>query len=297
VKLARILHSRSFAVSSERREVLELIGEATAPARDARRDNPTEAADATDVLDFTNYVWAATWCDCALPRIRLRAARAASFAATAVPREHATAVLPPWAAFLIELEDVEGVLSLPGTCDPFDRLEVLSSSMLSGRPTWCVFARSRDGNVLHQLLIPEEDWGAQMSDHGLFTTTSTDASKRLMQVVCRIVLGTCLALSTPEDREVAEHRGSSKRFRRRGHPGVTDFVLSNDVRVDVREAVGGYVTGGGAAPTVQSLVRGHWKRQAHGPGASLRRWIQVEPYWRGPEDAPVVVRRHVLGSS
>lgn len=294
VKLARLLHRRSFGRFADEDELLTGIAETLAPARELRRDSPTEAVDATDVFDFTNGVWAATWCQCGLPRVRVRAARAASFAATSMPPEQATAVVPPWSAFLIELENVETMLTLPGSEDPFDRVEVLNTSLIAGSPTWSVFARSRGGNVLHRLLLPEDDWGAQAGDSGLFRDAAVDASERLLQVVCRIVLGTCLALSSPEERETGRHRACSKRFRRHRHPGVTDFVVGNDVRVDVRSAVGDYVAGGGVPPAVQSLVRGHWKRQAHGPGGALRRWIQIEPYWRGPEEGPVVVRKHVL---
>ena len=49
-----------------------------------------------------------------------------------------------------------------------------------------------------------------------------------------------------------------------------------------------------SAPSVQTLVRGHWKHQPHGKGRSERKYIFVEPYWRGPEDAPITVRPHAL---
>lgn len=32
-------------------------------------------------------------------------------------------------------------------------------------------------------------------------------------------------------------------------------------------------------------VRGHHKRQAYGKGWKLRRWIWIQPYWKGPTDA------------
>lgn len=38
---------------------------------------------------------------------------------------------------------------------------------------------------------------------------------------------------------------------------------------------------------VRSLVAGHWKMQPHGPNRSERKLIRIEPYWRGPLDAPV----------
>jgi hypothetical protein len=118
----------------------------------------------------------------------------------------------------------------------------------------------------------------------------------MFQVVSRIVLGLCLHLTTPQVLADARRRARSKRFRnvRSGPPQMTNFVIGNDVKVDVTRAVREYVTRGGRAPSVQSLVRGHWKRQAHGPGLSLRKWIEIHPYWRGPEDGPVVLRSHIV---
>lgn len=46
------------------------------------------------------------------------------------------------------------------------------------------------------------------------------------------------------------------------------------------------------SPTVQFLVRGHWRQQAHGPGHSLRKPIWIEPFWKGPEEARVLLRQH-----
>jgi hypothetical protein len=56
----------------------------------------------------------------------------------------------------------------------------------------------------------------------------------------------------------------------------------------VREAAFGGRRRG--SPAVQTLVRGHIKRQVVGVGRSGRKVIWVEPYWRGPEDAPILAR-------
>ena len=42
------------------------------------------------------------------------------------------------------------------------------------------------------------------------------------------------------------------------------------------------------------LVRGHWRSQPHGPKNSLRRWIFIEPHWKGPDMAEAVNREYVV---
>lgn len=49
-------------------------------------------------------------------------------------------------------------------------------------------------------------------------------------------------------------------------------------------------------PAIQRLVRGHHKRQVVGIGRSGRRVIWIEPYWRGPEDAPILTRPYKVDS-
>lgn len=78
-------------------------------------------------------------------------------------------------------------------------------------------------------------------------------------------------------------------------PKTWAIELRRDVKVDARKWVRDYVASGGKSPSVQTLVRGHRKRQPYGPHAlNLRKWIHIEAFWRGPEDAPIVVRGHAL---
>lgn len=51
-----------------------------------------------------------------------------------------------------------------------------------------------------------------------------------------------------------------------------------------------------APPALQRLVRGHYKRQVIGVGRAGRKVIWIEPYWRGPEDAPILTRPYHVGA-
>lgn len=46
-------------------------------------------------------------------------------------------------------------------------------------------------------------------------------------------------------------------------------------------------SGNGSPLFVRTLVSGHWKMQPYGPKHSQRKLIRIEPFWRGPLDAPV----------
>lgn len=45
---------------------------------------------------------------------------------------------------------------------------------------------------------------------------------------------------------------------------------------------------------VRTRVAGHWRRVAHGPGRTERRWQFIEPFWRGPEDGILNAPKHEL---
>lgn len=57
-------------------------------------------------------------------------------------------------------------------------------------------------------------------------------------------------------------------------------------------------TGMGTSPGVRVLVGattgGFWRMQPYGPGKTLRKKIWVMPFFRGPEDAPIVWRHDVI---
>jgi hypothetical protein len=296
VLTGRAVHTRSIVGSANDAQALRRLENRVRPALGLRPDRPyvPDELDDLDRVDIANAFWAGKWCGCGFPRLRLRAARAALLAATCIPGDLVGDVRPPWPAFLINLEGEEQLLADPDRPGVFyDQIEVLYSDA-TGRPTWTFFRRSPTCENYSRLWTTPEEWGSDLDSLRLFDRDEIDPQSRIFQVVSRIVLGLCLHLSMPGVQEAASTRAKSKRFRRdrSGPPQMTNFVLGNDVKVDFSRAIRDYICRGGRAVTVQSMVRGHWKRQAHGPGHSLRKLIHIEPYWRGPEGAPVLVRAH-----
>lgn len=274
---------------------LEQVSKAMRPALALRpdRDGIPDVLDAIDHSDIANAFWAAKWCTSAFPRVRLRSARAAWFAASAISADVMADVRPPWPAFMVQLEGEPLLIDPEHPGVYYDQIEVLYSTA-TGTPTWSFWRRAPYCHNYFRLWTTSEEWASDLNGARLFDRDGADPQARIFQVVSRIVLGLCIHLTEPHILDEARHRARSPRFRnvRSGPPQLTNLVIGNDVKVDVGEAIREYVRRGGSSPTVQSLIRGHWKRQPHGPGLSERKWIHVEPYWRGPETGPVLVRAH-----
>ncbi len=118
-----------------------------------------------------------------------------------------------------------------------------------------------------------------------------------------LVKGACLALSNPDDykrQSLKERSDKAAKPQRDGEPdfAVSRFMLSAPVLVDLRQTLLDHVAGrkrtslSGGSPTVQFFVRGHWRNQAHGPHRSLRKQIQIQGFWKGPEEGRVLLRNY-----
>jgi hypothetical protein len=117
------------------------------------------------------------------------------------------------------------------------------------------------------------------------------------------VKGACLALSDPEQykkQSLSKNEGSFKKTKRvGGAPELNNarYMLSAPVQVDLRDVVHAVQRGEkrrGGKLTVQFLVRGHWKNQAHGPHLSLRKRKWLQPYWKGDESTRILLRDYIV---
>ncbi len=131
-----------------------------------------------------------------------------------------------------------------------------------------------------------------------FDEDREESHQRIDRALRRAFVGTMLEIMSPK----SHAGGGGSMSRRRGAELPTQnatIVLRRNVIVDCRDWLDNHLRGDEDARrvlSVQTLVRGHWKRQACGVSRSERKFIHVEPYWRGPEDAPIAVRSHILGA-
>jgi len=132
---------------------------------------------------------------------------------------------------------------------------------------------------------------------GVTIPASTDAREQILDedaltglAAFRIVANLTSWLSGHPAKREKTHRASTAK-RHSKHCWPTVWVTGGAVSLpkSLREAAAEYAMSGSSASKpgwklrMQSIVRGHWKQQAHGPQNALRKLIWVEPYLRGPD--------------
>lgn len=228
--------------------------------------------------------FALAWAENGFPTIEPGHRLAASLMATSVPQEH-----------------VDEFVRMPWRCFGF----YIPDGLLSRGDGFAIALHAKDGifklldihgGQMHLGFEPSlADWASKITPRGDtdLTVEETDYRLRSAELAGRLLLGICLEMSTYRPSETSSS-GSIERVTKEGvYPSV--FKLTRDVKVDARKSVREYADGRRRVnPTVRVLVRGHWKLQAHGAGMTERSLIHIEPYWRGEDDAPVAVRKHIL---
>lgn len=228
------------------------------------------------------------WSETSFATVELGAKLAASLAATSIPPEYAANVVMPFRIVRIVVP--------PGVLDE-DEASILVARLDDGRFFTLAMTSLQGGHQQFGSLADFLRYRARAE--ALPADMRTDRwvpFERVSELLHQIAVGTMIELDQrgKSAEPPAPRPGAPPAVDARGNPRVWTFKLTRPVKVDVRPAIRAYVAGGGRSPTVQLLVRGHHRRVRTGPGRAEVRWAQVEPYWRGPEDAPVALRPHRL---
>lgn len=258
---------------------------------------------------------AAKWARNGFPQVTMSHKFAAALLATGVGKDTLEQVSPPWDSFLLDVPN--GLLAImdnkSGQEQDIQRILVVRTMNETKGVTWSYVAfghsvaMCRLGATTEELLPPEieEDVFVQLENDpdssGLFESLLlqglTDQDKRVSSLLGRLIINTCLAMSDPENIKAigTGHKSSSGPGRSDPEPVVRTYQVGRPVKLDCREYIAKFVRGGARnLPSVQTLVRGHFKSQPHGPKSTLRKVIWREPFWRGPEDAPILTRPHEM---
>lgn len=240
------------------------------------------------------WLFAGRWVQQGAPRVVLDDQLAASLMATDVGLEQAEFIQPPWKAFVIDLPPGLLVHEAGGKVRSSQRISV-QYAVYDGGPQWIYWVNELDEEGEPGIFV-KATTKKLIQDHWDNVEGIDDQYARINRLVGRLITSLCLALSDPTTttlRERKRSKGRGNKFRTPHRiPDTRDFVVGRSITIDCRQAIRDYVEGGGKRGPirVQTLVRGHWKHQVHGTNRALRKLIHIEPYWKGPEEAKILLR-------
>lgn len=115
------------------------------------------------------------------------------------------------------------------------------------------------------------------------------------ELLTSYIKGVCLSIH--DRKNVKEKSWAKKSNKFRGEPEWygRSYILSRPVSIDFREEILNIFNGlKKDGPKVQFPVRGHWRDQACGKSLKDRKTIWIEPFWKGPEDARILLRGYCV---
>lgn len=294
-----------FETGFRERDDFDAFATAAAALENVNAGPANEMLHAGDNVDPHRFMFFGRWFASGAPRVRLSAAQAAALMLTDLPKDFVDSELrQPWPAFVVELP--EGLVPI-GDAANFARRVLVHRVRTAGSD--CLWWVSVEGTStalcvgrrsLYDMQSEDELYGAgqdgdrNISFLGLRFHTHREVFARFA-AVAKLVAGICYKMQETPPPPVRAHGGGAVRRRPGGPPQTTDVTLGFPVKVDFSNLVRGHLLGQiKRLAKVQWLVRGHWRNQACGAGRLERRRQWIEPFWKGPIDAPILVRPFLL---
>ncbi len=249
-------------------------------------------------------LFAAKWAVHAFQRLMTSHTFAAALMCSDVQKEALDGIEQQWDAFLVLVPN--GMLVAGGL--EFSRVMVATYSfgarmilMTTGGPAMSLHVAFA-GTVLDEapdlasLLVSDAD-----------DLNEDLATKRCVVMAKRLVAGLLLNLQDAGTHKVRKVDARPKSKGREAEPEHRIVTVGAPLEIDCRDAVKEYVEHGTRSsektgrrlrgtPTVQWMVRGHYRMQAHGPKHALRRKTWIRPHWQGHEAALIQTRAAKVSS-
>lgn len=266
-------------------------------------ENPALAGALALPFEQIMTLGSARWADCGFPQIIVGHRYAAALMATHIPEDVLPLVRPPWPGFLIELPDAMlPVINEKNEEAPLRR--VLVQHIKDEKETWQFLAMTdgitniwRHGIDTKELALSEAAGTGTWEGCTFAIPIDDGIDGRTNQLVGKLIAAVCLAMSDPNNVKAHPSFGVVGSVGRKNkEPKARTYKLGKTIEIDCRASLDDFIhnrgTRKGVSPTVQTLVRGHWKpKLAERVGYPV--W--VEPYWRGPIDAPILTRAVRVG--
>ncbi len=270
--------------------------------------NKNSVGQKESVINFLNHdacgqslmLALARWYDSGCPTLQIGHKLAASLMSTRLNSDIKAYIKPPWPGFIINLPTELLFTTIEGKLTPLTRIAFYSFDKGEGLK-WNMTLISKDGGLFTLSGYSVDDMIENRDLGPLHTPSKSDVmhneqidsyDRKTSVLIFRLVLGIALELSNPDNLVArnAEAKEWGKSKRKSKLPTIRLFELARKSTINCVDLVRSYTAGNGTSPAVQILVRGHWKHQACGTGRTQRKVIHVEPYWRGPEDAPIPLK-------
>lgn len=243
-------------------------------------------------------VFAGRWGSLACPVARLDLKWSASVCCSSIPEELFGLIRPPWSHFVIELPRGLGFTFLindvetPMASVCVSRLSRAVRSRVAGIVDgWSIRPYAASGRSVKQAVLTDEQLFSGMQAPEQAPSPCTRTTEMLGPLIGAV----CMAFNSGGSQKLSGRSDAARRARGARYPTRNEYMVGRPVVVDLTERVRSHIEGViRGSLKVQGIVRGHWKNQPHGTGSTQRKFIHVEPYWRGPEDAPIIIRPHDL---
>lgn len=249
------------------------------------------------------------WIHCGCPRLVTEAKYAASLMCTKVTESLAEDIVIPWESFRVELP--RGLFDHDGysydhilVCN-FTGSEFFGAMMLlegnrkgnEGEEEDIAVCQIMAADDMAALLLDREKADEYLPDGISVDDEFRKGKARALRLAIRLVVGLLYTMQyTSNFRTHPPSLNDQRRTIRSGPPKHRTIFVGKPIAFDARPAVRSFLDARkGGVPSVQTLVRGHFKRQVVGVTRAGRKVIWIEPYWRGPEDAPILARPFHVG--
>lgn len=274
---------------------------ATAWARDLAERTTIPGDTNSKISIFTNrLLFGVKWLHCGRVKLVTSHTYAAALMASTVTENISEDMILPWKAFRVELPS--GLLATDQL--QFEAIDVgVYENVDRG---CCINLRGRrvspsSGNTYFIRAVSDPAlmfFSKDVEPEVVGDIVDFDVKERAMRLAIRLVTGLLYTVQHTDNFKNRTYKGTLKGGSGRdGPPSHRIYYVGKPLKYDCRPAVSHYLSGHRVAPpSVQSMVRGHYKRQVIGVGRAGRKVIWVEPYWRGPEDAPILARPYHVGS-
>lgn len=251
-------------------------------------------------------VFALTWAVHAFQKLMTTHTYAAALMCSDPSKEVLTDLEVPYLAFMVHVPN--GLLTIEGedgTMIDYTRILLTCQAGFNGHAFLTVYDPSapksstgrtftHGANTLADLLFDDAKEWLGVEDVKLTTPTK---EQRVTRLAKRLVAGLLLAMQHQDNFKSRKVVARTNRERGVKEPEHRITIIGKPLKIDCRSHIREYLSGKTrrvAPPSVQTIVRGHYKRQVIGVGRMGRKVIWVEPYWRGDENAPILTRPKLL---